>query len=78
MRGQSSAAGLPGAGEGSELLPTVHQNTITSVRAYEGTPGNVARVSTSGVDGKLVVWDVAQVSPIGVTGITGRLAGMGI
>ena len=76
-RGISNVPGSPGPSAESELF-TVHQNTITSVRAYEGTPGNVARVSTSGVDGKLVVWDVAQVSPIGVTGIVGRLAGMTI
>ena len=76
-RGISNVPGAPGPSAESELF-TVHQNTITSVRAYEGTPGNVARVSTSGVDGKLVVWDVAQVSPIGVTGIVGRLAGMSI
>jgi len=74
-RGISNVPGSPGPSTESELF-TVHQNTITSMRAYEGNPGNVARVSTSGVDGKLVVWDVAQVSPIGVTGIVGRLAGL--
>lgn len=57
---------------GTELL-TVHQNTITSVRPYElGPGGTVSRVSTSGVDGKLVIWNAA---PVGVAGITGRLAG---
>lgn len=77
-RGISNVPGSSGPSAESELF-TVHQNTITSVRAYEGAPGDVARVSTSGVDGKLVVWDVAQVSPISVTSnIVGRLAGVRI
>lgn len=60
MRGQSGAPGLPGGGgSGDSELLTVHQNTITSVRPYEGAPGAVSRVSTSGVDGKLVIWHVA-------------------
>ncbi|KAJ3016067.1 hypothetical protein HKX48_004245 [Thoreauomyces humboldtii] len=39
-------------------LNTTHQNTITSVRPYEGTPDNVTKFSTTGVDGKLVIWDL--------------------
>ncbi|KND00713.1 uncharacterized protein SPPG_03831 [Spizellomyces punctatus DAOM BR117] len=39
-------------------LNTTHQNTITSVRPYAGYPDNVTKFSTSGVDGKLVIWDV--------------------
>jgi actin related protein 2/3 complex subunit 1A/1B len=46
-------------------LFTVHQNTITNVRPYEGAPGGVTRVSTSGVDGKLVIWNVNAVSGLG-------------
>jgi actin related protein 2/3 complex subunit 1A/1B len=46
-------------------LFTVHQNTITNIRPYEGTPGAVTRVSTSGVDGKFVIWDVNAVSGLG-------------
>lgn len=57
----------------TELL-TVHQNTITSVRPFEwGAEGVVSRVSTSGVDGKLVIWNTV---PVNVAGIAGRLAGM--
>ena len=37
-------------------LSTVHQNTITSVRAYEGEAGSVSRVSTTGVDGRVALW----------------------
>ncbi|KAG6376297.1 WD40-repeat-containing domain protein [Boletus reticuloceps] len=58
---------------GTELL-TVHQNTITSVRPFEwGSDGSVSRVSTSGVDGKLVIWNVV---PVSVAGVAGRFAGM--
>ncbi|KAH9043093.1 actin-like protein ARPC3 [Lactarius pseudohatsudake] len=63
-------------GGGSQLATdtemfTVHQNTITDIRPYEGAPGAVSRVSTSGVDGKLVVWDVNAVS-----GMSTRLSGL--
>ncbi|KAI6157223.1 WD40-repeat-containing domain protein [Pisolithus tinctorius] len=55
-------------------LHTIHQNTITSVRPHEvGAGGSVARVSTSGVDGKLVIWNVSAVS---VGGLAGRLGAM--
>jgi actin related protein 2/3 complex subunit 1A/1B len=55
----------------TELL-TVHQNTITSVRPYAyGGEGIVSRVSTTGVDGKLVIWDVNA-----VTALTGKLGGL--
>jgi len=56
----------PGSGGGateSELL-TVHQNTITSVRPFEGKMGAVKKVVTTGLDGKLVIWDVAAVGDI--------------
>jgi len=49
---------------------TIHQNTITNVRAYEHKGNAVTKVSTSGVDGILVVWDVNA-----VTALTGRLGG---
>lgn len=53
------SAGGAGSIGGSELM-TVHQNTITSVRPYEWGPnGNVTKVSTTGVDGKLVIWTVS-------------------
>ncbi|TPX31000.1 hypothetical protein SmJEL517_g05557 [Synchytrium microbalum] len=47
------------AGQGDTELTTNHQNTITSVRAYAGPSGSVTRFSTSGVDGKLAVWDTS-------------------
>ncbi|KAJ3277535.1 Polycomb protein sop-2 [Borealophlyctis nickersoniae] len=39
-------------------LNTTHQNTITSVRAFAGAPNNISKFSTTGVDGKLVFWDL--------------------
>jgi actin related protein 2/3 complex subunit 1A/1B len=76
-RGQQSH-GLPGAGQGSgdtELL-TVHQNTITSVRPYAGDLGRVSHVSTSGVDGKLVIWNLSNVSK--GSGLAAKLAGLSL
>ncbi|WFD30920.1 ARP2/3 actin-organizing complex subunit Sop2 [Malassezia sp. CBS 17886] len=41
-------------------LHTTHQNTITEVRAYSGEPHDVRSVSTSGVDGRLCVFDASK------------------
>jgi len=43
---------------------TIHQNTITNVRAYEQRGNVVTKVSTSGVDGLLVIWDVNDVTAL--------------
>jgi len=56
-RGQSSMAVT------KTTTTTVHQNTITSVRGYErDRNGAVRKVSTTGVDGILVIWDANAVS----------------
>ena len=39
-------------------LNTTHQNTIATVRVFEGSASGVKKCSTSGVDGKVVVWNV--------------------
>uniref|UniRef100_A0A182P8B0 Actin-related protein 2/3 complex subunit n=1 Tax=Anopheles epiroticus TaxID=199890 RepID=A0A182P8B0_9DIPT len=39
-------------------LESIHQNAITCVCLYSGEKGNVQRVSTSGLDGQLVIWDL--------------------
>lgn len=39
-------------------LPTVHQNTIVSLRVYAGSAEHVTQVSSAGIDGKLCVWNV--------------------
>jgi len=73
VRGQRATPGSPTTASGGETeLVTVHQNTITSVRPYEyGADGNVTKVSTTGVDGKLVIWNVSAVG-----GLASKLGGM--
>jgi len=61
VRGQSGAGG---AGQTDTKLLTIHQNTINSVRPYEVVGGEVTKVSTSGVDGNLVIWDTNEVSAL--------------
>ncbi|KAI9797019.1 MAG: hypothetical protein M1833_005852 [Piccolia ochrophora] len=38
-------------------LKTVHQNTINTLRTYEQSGGTVSKFSTSGVDGRVVIWN---------------------
>jgi hypothetical protein len=85
-RGIGSVPGSPvsgggGAGGGGESeIYTVHVNTITDVRPYESVGGaaQVVKVSTSGLDGKVVVWDVSNVTPIGGGGLVGKMGGMSL
>lgn len=61
--GGSSVASSMGAVAGANVgadgeLHTTHQNTITSVRSYEGPADAVSVVSTSGVDGRLCLFPV--------------------
>jgi len=58
-----SVAGHLGAVAGANVgadgeLHTTHQNTITSVRPYDGPREAVTVVSTSGVDGRLCLFPV--------------------
>ncbi|RKP06058.1 hypothetical protein THASP1DRAFT_32110, partial [Thamnocephalis sphaerospora] len=56
---QMDSRGISGknASEGKTELDTLHQNTITMVRAFrDDSPGVVSEYTTSGVDGRLVVW----------------------
>ncbi|GJJ12319.1 hypothetical protein Clacol_006560 [Clathrus columnatus] len=72
-RGTRSVSSLnsPGGSNDTELM-TIHQNTITSIRPYEyASNGEVSKVSTGGVDGKLVIWSTANVGALG-----SRLGGM--
>jgi actin related protein 2/3 complex subunit 1A/1B len=61
--GSSHGEGTPLATD-TELF-TVHQNTITKIRPYDGALGAVSRVSTCGVDGELVIWSVNAISRLG-------------
>lgn len=40
-------------------LRTIHQNTIVTIRPYEGGPGNVTKFSSTGVDGRIVIFPKA-------------------
>lgn len=73
-RGTRNTPGSPTAvsAGGDTELTTIHQNTITTVRPYEfGANGSVTKVSTTGVDGKLVIWNVSAVG-----GLSARMGGM--
>ena len=66
--------GHSGAGSTSSTdtkLLTMHQNTITSVRPYEGKGIQVIKVSTTGVDGTLVIWDANEVAAGGINTLSG-------
>ncbi|RWS10321.1 actin-related protein 2/3 complex subunit 1A-like protein [Dinothrombium tinctorium] len=47
-----------GAAGGDSLLETVHQNTIKEIRVYESKGSTVEKISTVGLDGKLVLWEL--------------------
>ncbi|KAI1435022.1 WD repeat domain-containing protein [Xylaria sp. CBS 124048] len=47
---------LKGKVKDDTQLKTVHQNTITTLRVYEESNGSVSKFSTSGVDGRVVIW----------------------
>ncbi|KAI3476963.1 hypothetical protein L1887_61393 [Cichorium endivia] len=68
--GGGSVAGALGAVAGASVgadgeLHTTHQNTITSIRPFSGARDNVDHISTSGVDGRLCIFAVAQGTPVG-------------
>ncbi|KAA8902038.1 hypothetical protein TRICI_005958 [Trichomonascus ciferrii] len=44
--------------QSSTLLPTIHQNTINTLRAHQSSGGRVTQISTSGIDGRVVIFDV--------------------
>jgi len=46
------------SGDTSAELKTQHQNTITQVSVFEGGKDRCKRISTSGVDGNLILWDL--------------------
>lgn len=49
---------LKGKTKDDTQLTTTHQNTINTVRIYEGSAAGVRKFSSSGVDGRVVVWTV--------------------
>ncbi|KAI9714529.1 MAG: hypothetical protein M1820_000490 [Bogoriella megaspora] len=49
---------LKGKTKDDTQLQTVHQNTISTARIYQESSGRVSKFSTSGVDGRVVVWNI--------------------
>ncbi|OJJ47440.1 hypothetical protein ASPZODRAFT_130901 [Penicilliopsis zonata CBS 506.65] len=49
---------LKGQAQADTQLKTTHQNTINTIRVYEESDGHVKKFSTSGVDGRVVVWSI--------------------
>ncbi|KAL5615606.1 hypothetical protein BROUX41_005645 [Berkeleyomyces rouxiae] len=49
---------LKGKVKDDTQLKTVHQNTVSTLRVYETAGGRVSKISSSGVDGRLVIWNV--------------------
>lgn len=43
-------------------LESVHQNAITCVCIHSGDKADARKISTTGVDGQLVIWDMASLS----------------
>lgn len=44
--------------ENDTMLETIHQNSIKSIRIYSSVNGTAKKISTSGLDGQLVIWDL--------------------
>lgn len=41
-------------------LDSIHQNAITCLCIYQGSKSNTSKISTSGLDGQLVIWDLVS------------------
>ncbi|EOR03915.1 hypothetical protein E3P89_01238 [Wallemia ichthyophaga] len=72
-----ATAGMTGVGTGDTVLTTVHQNTITAVNPFAGAPGHLTHVSTAGIDGKIVIWDINS-GGAGVAGLVKETSQMGL
>lgn len=48
---------LKGKVKDDTQLKTIHQNTISTIRPHEEVGGKVKKFSTSGVDGRVVIWN---------------------
>ncbi|KFH47291.1 Actin-related protein 2/3 complex subunit-like protein [Hapsidospora chrysogenum ATCC 11550] len=49
---------LKGKTKDDSQLKTVHQNTVTMIRPYQSSGSGVTKFSSSGVDGRIVIWSV--------------------
>ncbi|KAG5954167.1 hypothetical protein E4U58_000162 [Claviceps cyperi] len=48
---------LRGKAKDDTQLRTIHQNTISTIRPFESADGRVTKFSSSGVDGRVVIWN---------------------
>ena len=83
FRNMDRKGSVKGATEDTSL-PTAHQNTIAyacspyfaliirMLRPYETGPSGVVKVVSSGLDGRIVVWDV------GGSDLAGRMGGLNL
>lgn len=55
---QMDLKGRGSGGADDTKLKTVHQNSINTVRSFGVSGANVSKVSTGGVDGRVVVWSL--------------------
>ena len=46
------------------VLPTTHQGQISCIQIHAGTKYNAKKISTSGGDGKIVVWDLTAIKKL--------------
>ena len=60
--GAGASFGASNLNKGGERN-TAHQNTITSLRIYEGGEGSpVSKISSSGLDGRVGIWNTASLA----------------
>ncbi|KAK9478281.1 WD40-repeat-containing domain protein [Lipomyces japonicus] len=55
---QMDLKGSPQAAVDDSSLPTIHQNTITRLRPYAFSADRIHKVSSTGIDGRVVIFDV--------------------
>ncbi|RCI15557.1 hypothetical protein L249_3494 [Ophiocordyceps polyrhachis-furcata BCC 54312] len=48
---------LKGKVKDDTQLKTIHQNTVTMIRPFESSGGRVTKFTSSGVDGRVVIWN---------------------
>lgn len=46
------------SGTDDTKLKTVHQNTINTIRSFHEDGGKVSQISSTGVDGRVVIWSL--------------------
>lgn len=53
--------GTEDASEVSTDVLSTHQNAIGDLQLFAGDAGNASKFSTAGKDGKIVIWDLAEI-----------------